>query len=124
MYGDPEEFLKSYESALATQNWQSVSPFFHEDACVTFNDGTYKGKAEVQGAFERTFALIQDEKYGMTDVYWVRKTGESAVCLYTFHWSGLIDGKRASGSGRGTSVLVVEKGRWLLLAEHLGPEAR
>lgn len=121
----PEDFLKAYEIALATQKWQSVSPLIHERACVTFSNGSfYIGKAEVQRAFERNFALIQDEKYSISDIHWVSKTEDYAVCLYTFHWHGLINGKSANGSGRGTAVLVNEKGKWLLLSEHLGPNAK
>ena len=120
---NPEEFLESYGSALATQDWQSVSPFIHEDACVTFSNGrVFKGKAEVQYAFEKNFALIQDEQYAISDTCWVKKTDDFAVCLYAFHWSGLINGKHASGSGRGTSVLVSKQGKWVLIAEHLGPK--
>ena len=119
---NPEEFLKSYASALATQDWQSVSPLIHEDACVTFSNGqVLKGKAEVQCAFEKNFALIQDEQYSISDTCWVKKTDDFAVCLYAFHWSGSINGEHASGSGRGTSVLVSEQGKWVLITEHLGP---
>jgi ketosteroid isomerase-like protein len=74
-------------------------------------------------AFERTFALIQDETYSIRDVHWVKQAEEYAVCLYTFHWQGTINGRPASGSGRGTSILVREAGKWLLLVEHLGPDA-
>ncbi|MCP5095074.1 MAG: nuclear transport factor 2 family protein [Chloroflexi bacterium] len=119
----PEQFLKNYESALETQDWQAVSPLIHDDACVTFSSGTFKGKADIQQIFEKTFALIKDEEYAIKNVYWISKTEAYAVCLYTFHWSGLINGEPASGSGRGTSVLVNENGQWLLLTEHLGPNA-
>ena len=117
----PQEFLQQYEQALAAQSWPVVAPLFHPDVCVTFNDGTYKGIAEVQQAFESTFGLIEDEEYRIKDLHWVRQTDDYAVCLYTFHWRGLVGGKPAQGSGRGTSVLVKEDGRWLLLTEHLGP---
>ena len=118
----PETFMKSYESALATQNWQSVAPLMDENVSVTFSNGTFfTGKANVQKAFEKNFALIQDEKYSISEIHWVEKRDRFAVCLYTFHWSGLINGKPASGSGRGTSVLIQKEGTWLVLAEHLGP---
>ncbi len=104
-----------------TQQWSTVAPLFHEDVCVTFSDGTFKGKAEVQQAFERTFSLIKDETYVISNLHWVTKRADYAVCLFTFSWSGIINGQQASGSGRGTSVLVNEAGRWLLLTEHLGP---
>ena len=46
----------------------------------------------------------------------------TAVYLFEFHWSGIINEKPASGLGRGTSVLIKEADRWLLLVEHLGPK--
>jgi len=119
----PEQFLKSYEQALMTQQWESVASLFHEDVCVTFSEGTYKGKTAVQQAFERTFKLIKDETYAIKNLYWVTKSADFSVCLFTYSWSGIINGQQASGSGRGTSVLVNEDGRWLLLTEHLGPNA-
>ena len=119
-----QEFLQEYEQALATQQWKNIAPLLHSDVCVTFNNGTYKGIAEVEGAFRRTFALIQDETYAISNVHWIREDDALAVCLYHFHWTGIINGQMASGGGRGTSVLVNENGRWQILTEHLGPEAK
>lgn len=119
----PESFLAGYESALSTQQWDLVEPYFHESACVTFSNGTFKGKAEIQGVFERNFALIQDEQYGLSEQHWVTKTDELAICLYQFYWQGLIEGEPASGSGRGTSVLIQTNKGWQIISEHLGPVA-
>jgi ketosteroid isomerase-like protein len=121
----PEEFLRSYEAALATQSWPAVSALFHEDACVTFSNGlVFTGKQQVQGAFERNFALIEEEQYSISDLHWVKRTDSFAVCIYSYHWSGLIRGEPARGSGRGTCILTNQHGTWLLLAEHLGPGAK
>lgn len=120
---EPEEFIEKYESALATQDWQSVSPFIHDDACVTFSNGeVYKGKDEVRKAFERNFSLIQEEQYSIYNIHWIRKTAHFAIYLFDFQWQGIIHGKQASGLGRGTSMLVCENGNWQLVAEHLGPK--
>lgn len=119
----PEDFIQAYEQALATQDWGHVEPLFHKDVCVTFSDGSiHKGKNEVKQAFERNFLLIKDEKYSISNVHWVHKDGNTAVYLFDFQWSGMINGKQANGSGRGTSVLINENGRWKLLVEHLGPK--
>ena len=117
----PDDFLRRYEAALATQDWAQVEPLMHPDVCVTFSNGTYYGRLDVQAAFTKTFALIQDERYSITNVHWVSKDAAYAVCMYHFAWSGVIHGKSASGGGRGTCVLKNESGGWLLLAEHLGP---
>ena len=121
---NPEDFIQAYEGALATQEWNQVEPLVHREACVTFSNGAvHKGKGDVQRAFEKNFSLIEDETYSITNVHWVYKGNETAVYLFDFHWSGIIDEKPASGGGRGTAILVKENGRWLLLTEHLGPRA-
>ena len=120
----PEQVLRAYETALATQDWAQIAPFFHEKACVTFTEGTYCGLAEISAAFQRTFALIQDEEYAIRDLRWLMQAEAYAVAIYTFHWRGLIRGEPAAGSGRGTTVLVQTDTGWQILTEHLGPAPR
>ena len=121
--GSAREFVGAYEAALGTQQWDVIRPLVHPDCTVTFSDGTYRGIAQVGAAFRKTFALIQDEVYEMREVNWVLETETTAVMTFRFYWSGVINGKKASGSGRGTSVLVNGPGGWQLICEHLGPEA-
>lgn len=117
-----EEFIQAYEQALASQDWMNVDPLVHDNVCVTFSNGTvHKGRLEVQSAFEKNFSLIKDEAYSITNVHWVIKGSEMAVYLFDFSWSGMINDRQASGSGRGTSVLIKERDKWQLLVEHLGP---
>lgn len=117
----PDDFIPLYERALASQRWHAVDPLVHNDACVTFSNGTvHVGKAAVQGAFERNFAAIADEEYRISNVRWVHRGPEIAVYLFDFNWSGRIEGRPASGSGRGTSALHRDDAGWRLLAEHLG----
>ena len=120
----PADFVAAYEAALATQDWEQVAPLIHDDCVAVFTEDTFRGKAEVEAAFRKTFALIQDETYHISDVHVIRQTADLVVLSYDFAWSGIIDGQPAAGGGRGTSVLVMEDGRWLLLYEHLGPPAR
>ena len=117
----PADFIGRYEAALATQEWENVSPLVHDRASVVFSNGTvHKGKDAVQAAFERNFRAIEHEHYQMRNVHWLLEKGDTAVFMFDFEWAGIIDGKEASGGGRGTSVLVNEEGSWQLLAEHLG----
>lgn len=119
----PEEFIAAYEHALASQNWALVAPLMHDDCVATFSRGTYHGKKEVEEIFRRNFAAIEDEHYAITNVRWVRREADFAVFTFDFHWSGLIQGKEASGGGRGTSVIVRNATGWQLISEHLGPAA-
>lgn len=121
----PDGFVKAYEQALASQDWERVGPLMHEDVCVTFSDGrVFRGKAAVKGAFEANFEAIQGEQYRVLNIHWARQEDGFAVYLFDFEWSGLMGGKPVAGAGRGTSILVYEDGRWRLLIEHLGPMPR
>ena len=118
------DFLIAYETALATQDWVQVAPLIHDDCVAVFTEATFRGKEAVGAAFRKTFALIQDETYVISEVQVIRQTADLVVLSYDFAWSGLINDQSAAGGGRGTSVLVRENGRWLLLYEHLGPPPR
>jgi ketosteroid isomerase-like protein len=121
----PEEFVTEYERALGTQSWVAVEPLIHDDACVTFSTGAvHKGKQAVQAAYEANFKAITDERYRIANVHWVLQGRDTALYLFDFEWSGMIDGREASGKGRGTAALIVKDERWQLIAEHLGPASR
>ena len=117
----PLDFVEQYESALATQQWDAVSPLIHERASVVFSNGSvHKGKDAIRIAYERNFDAIKNEHYQVTNVHWLLDSADTAVYMFDFSWTGIIDGEEASGGGRGTAVLLLEDGRWQLLAEHLG----
>ena len=116
------DFVKLYEQALATQDWDEVAPLISNNASVTFSDGSvHKGKQQVRAAFERNFAAIADETYRILDVHWLLDSDDVATYLFDFHWTGTIQGQPAEGGGRGTAVVIREGGKWQLLTEHLGP---
>jgi ketosteroid isomerase-like protein len=120
----PEEFVRRYEAALASQRWTAVDPLVHDDVCVTFSSGAvHKGRAAVRRAFEANFASIVDERYRVSNVHWVLRSEQAAAYLFDFEWSGRVQGRPAQGTGRGTSVLARDGDGWNLLVEHLGPAA-
>ncbi|MFN8299589.1 MAG: nuclear transport factor 2 family protein [Chitinophagales bacterium] len=116
-----EGFVKAYETALATQQWENVAPLMHANVGITFSNGsTYKGLAEVEQAYRRNFELIEEEHFTISEVHWVLRNERMAVYQFTFAWTGIINSQQASGGGHGTATLVCEEGQWLLLAEQLG----
>jgi len=118
---EPEEFIKMYASALATQNWKNIDPLVSESVSVIFSDGTvHLGKDRVQTAFENNFHSIKNEAYAIENVRWLSREQDFVVYLFDFYWTGIVKGKSVSGNGIGTSVLIKEYGTWKLLTEHLG----
>lgn len=114
-----DTFLEAYEQANNSHIWANVEPFIASDATYWFTDGSYTGIDEIRQAIEATFAKIQDETYEIGDIKWPVATDSIAVCTYTFHWQGTVDGKQASGNGRGTNVLEKRNGSWQIVHEHL-----
>jgi ketosteroid isomerase-like protein len=67
----------------------------------------------------KTWDFIQNETYHIDDVRWIAQDTETAVCIYIFHWRGLVNGRTAEGTGRGTSVLRKMDEAWKVVHEHL-----
>jgi ketosteroid isomerase-like protein len=112
-------FMAEYERAVNSQDVGRVLPLIAEDATYWFTDGSYRGREEIAGALERTFATIHEEVYEIRELEWIALTDELAACRYHFFWRGVVDGQPSSGRGRGTDVLVSRDGAWRAQHEHL-----
>ncbi len=115
----PQDFLKKYEIELNTQRFENVSPLLSEECTFWFTSGTYVGIQAAKDSFEKTWQLIKNEVYTIRDIKWISESDKSAVCIYTYHWKGIINGNECEGIGRGTSCLRVENGSWKIIHEHL-----
>ena len=123
-FNTPEETLQAYEQRLSRQSWDLVKDLIHEDAVFIFTESTFRGKEEIRQAFEKTFDLIKEEKYWLTNLNWVARTESMVSCEYLFNWEGIIHGNPSSGGGRGSSVLIRTENGWKIIQEHLGPPAK
>ncbi len=117
------EFLDEFQAAQRSQKFANVAALIHPDALFRFNDGDYRGIAEIQQAFEKTWAYdIEDERYETSGVEVMSRDSDSAVVTFAFRWSG----KNAENGafqidGRGTSAIVRHEGRLKIKVEHLSP---
>jgi ketosteroid isomerase-like protein len=115
----PVEFLREYELKTNTHRFEEVAPLIAENAVYWFNDGSFQGKEAIRQAFEKTWAFIQDEHYGLENLQWLVNDDLTAVCIYLFRWQGKIEGRLVQGMGRGTSVLEKSNSDWKVIHEHL-----
>ena len=113
------ELLKQYETSINLHEFSEVEGLISPDAAFWFSSGTFRGAQQIQTAFEKTWAMIQNEVYWLTDLEWIAESDDSATCIYTYHWKGLIGESERDGSGRGTSVLRKEGSNWKIIHEHL-----
>lgn len=119
-----EAALTTYVEKLNTHLWDQIAPCVTEDSVFIFTEDTFVGKAAAKAAFEKTFKLIENEVFSLHNISWTAVTDSMASCHYEFRWKGMVEGKAASGGGRGTSILRKIDGRWLIAHEHLGPYPR
>jgi ketosteroid isomerase-like protein len=116
----PAEFLREYEAATRAHDLGRTLDLIDPNAIYWFSDGgSHVGKAGIERALRRNFEAIEGEDYRISDVTWVAQSTDCAVYTYRFDWSGTVRGTRASGSGRGTSVLARRGGSWVVVHEHL-----
>lgn len=115
----PVEFLHEYEQRTNTHRFEEVAPLIADQAVYWFNDGSFQGLEAIKQAFEKTWALIQDEQYAIEQVQWLVNEAQTAVCIYLFRWQGNVEGHLLQGVGRGTSVFQKIEGQWKVTHEHL-----
>lgn len=87
-------FLKHYEHAANSCNFDNVEPLIAEDAVFWFTNGTYVGRRAIRGAFVETWSTIKDETYSLADIKWLGVSETVAVCVYDFTSDGIVNGRR------------------------------
>jgi ketosteroid isomerase-like protein len=115
----PAVALEQYLDATNSHDFDQVARILVPEPVYFFGDATCVGQAAVRSYFERTWALIPDERYGAEDVEWVVDGHDAAVAIYTYRWSGTVQGAPASGAGRATNAFVKTPEGWRLAHEHL-----
>ena len=120
----PDEFLREYEAATSAHDLERTLGLIDEEAVYWFSDGaSHNGREAVAKALQSNFDAIELEDYRLHDVAWLARSGEVAACTYRFAWSGVVRGRPASGSGRGTAVLTRRGESWVVVHEHLSKGA-
>jgi len=116
----PEETLAAYTRAADDHDLEGMLSFVAEDATYLFSNGAcHTGRQAVREAIARNFAAIRDETFQIDRVRWLARTEGLAACVYEFRWTGVIDGERTGGGGRGTTVLRPRGDGWEIVHEHL-----
>jgi ketosteroid isomerase-like protein len=110
------------EARINSRDFDQLAPLISAEAVFWFNDGSFVGLEAICAAFDKTWAYAVDEYYWLKDKTWLASGAGAASCIYRFGWTALIEGKPASGRGRGTTVLRREHEGWKIIHEHLSGE--
>jgi ketosteroid isomerase-like protein len=115
----PKDLLAEYERRINLHDFDLMVELIAPDAVFWFSDGSHRGIDAVRMAFEATWSALNDDTYWLTDLTWLVQSDRAAACVYHFNWTSTIDGRPASGAGRGTTVLERRDDRWWIVHEHL-----
>ena len=112
-------FMQLYIANTNTHNFNKVRPMLHQNALYWFDEKEYSHTADIQAAFITAWQYLPDEVYIIKNLRWLSFGSNSATCIYEYEWKGTHNNKSMKGSGRGTNLLVKEKGEWKIMHEHL-----
>lgn len=114
-----ETFLKAYEKAANSCDFNNVARLIDDNAVFIFTNGMFEGIEAIRKAFEDTWAKIKNEKYSISDIVWTKKGYRNAICTYSFKSDGVVNGKRQVYEGFGENTLKRIDGNWQIVKEHL-----
>lgn len=114
------DVLDAYTNRINRQDFDLLTDLIAPDATFWFSNGTHSGLAAIRAAFEATWRVMgSSERYWLDELEWIAEGDSTAACIYRFNWEVMVEGKRDSGSGRGTTVLRRVDDRWWIVREHL-----
>ena len=116
-----QQFIKKYQQAITRQNWEELKDYFHENCAVLYSDGTYVGKPMLKQAFDKTYALMKNGEYSLTDFHFPVITDKFCSCVAKFYWSAEIYGKSINSEHRITLFIAKDDNEWKIVNQHLGP---
>ncbi|MCC6386721.1 MAG: nuclear transport factor 2 family protein [Dehalococcoidia bacterium] len=121
----PEQHRKELARRMAAKDLDGTLQLIADDAVYFWSNGAAMfGKAAIAEGLRQNFDSIQDDTFETFDVTWLARSGDIAVCIYRFRWTGEIDGRPAGGHGRGSSALRKVDGQWRTVLEHLSAGER
>lgn len=116
----PANYKRELVRRMNAKDLEGTLELIADDAVYFWSNGTAMfGKAAIRRAMQTNFEAIRNDTYETLDVTWLVEAEDTAVCVFRFQWSGEVDGKAASGTGRGATVLRRIDGEWRTIHENL-----
>jgi uncharacterized protein (TIGR02246 family) len=116
----PAETKREMVRRMNAKDLPATMELVADDAVYFWSNGSAMfGKPAIAAAMQANFDGIADDTYDVVDVTWLVETEDVAACVFSFHWTGTMEGKEVSGRGRGASVLKRTSGSWRIVHENL-----
>ena len=116
----PAETKREMVRRMRAKDLPATMELIADDAVYFWSNGAAMfGKPAIEAAMTTNFDAFVGDTYDIHDVTWVAESDDVAACVFRFEWTAVIDGQRASGRGRGASVLKRVDGQWRIVHENL-----
>jgi ketosteroid isomerase-like protein len=112
--------MQSLVAALIRKDIDAALPLLTDDVALFYSNGSAVwGTEAFATAIMANWNRIDQYQYTTDDSIWVAQSDTAAAVIYTFSWSGVVEGKEVKGGGRGTRVFRREPTGWRIAHEHL-----
>src|ERR1700753_312920 len=116
----PQACMQSFVDALIRKDIDAALPLLTDDVALFYSNGSAVwGTEAFATAIMANWKRIEEYHYTTDDSIWVAQSDTAAAVIYTFSWSGVVEGKEVKGAGRGTRVSLREPNGWRIAHEHL-----
>ena len=85
-----DETIYKYKVELNNHSFAGLTPMISEECDFFHPTGTYHGLEEVQQGLEKGWEAIRDKIFEFSNVEWIVKSDNLAICAYTFYYSGMV----------------------------------
>ena len=116
----PQACTTDFTAALIRRDIGSALALLTDDVVFFYSNGTaILGKDAFAATMTASWKVVENYKYATLETTWIAQSDATAAVIYSFTWSGLVNGAEVAGSGRGTRVFSRAPGGWLIAHEHL-----
>jgi ketosteroid isomerase-like protein len=120
MAASPADCMAAFEAALGRKDLDTAMSLLTHDVAFFYSNGSaHWGRQAIRAAIQANFDTIDRDNYTTREHIWLAESDSTAAIIYSFSWSGLVNGKKAGGRGRGTTVFRREPDGWRIAHEHL-----
>ena len=115
-------FLNHFEGVAMKEDFSLLEDMIDDRAYFRFNDGDFVGRQAIRASFEKTWKgdpTVKKARFYLSDIVVLTTDTASATATYTYNWEGSQGSQEFKIQGRGTRVLIHERGTFRIIHEHL-----
>jgi ketosteroid isomerase-like protein len=112
--------MTEFTASLVRRDMRSALTLLTDGVVFFYSNGSVIiGKDAFKATMAANWQMVSDYQYSTDDSDWIVQSDTAASVIYSFTWSGTVQGKAVGGAGRGTRVFSNDGSGWRIAHEHL-----